>query len=102
MSKQPSTISFNTSLSRSPTPVAGYRVPATGSNTLSSFPLLEMCGPAFKDKDGKPIYVVSAILGNAVHPAKAGPHLIPPVRMSFGGVEKSHEGRYDLLPITSE
>lgn len=61
-----------------------------------------MCGPAFKDKDGKPIYVVSAILGNAVHPAKAGPHLTPPVRMSFGGVEKSHDGRYDLLPITSE
>jgi len=61
-----------------------------------------MCGPAFADKEGKPIYVCSAILGNAVHPGKAGPHLIPPVRISGGGKELGHDGRYDLLPITPE
>ena len=51
-------------------PVAGFRVPATGSKRMASFPLLEMCGPAFADCDGNPVYVCSAILGNAVHPGE--------------------------------
>lgn len=85
-----------------PPPVAGYRIPATGSLRHSSFPQLSLCGPAFRDFDQHPIYVCSAILGTAIHPAKAGPHLSPPVRMSFAGKEILHEGRFDLLPITPE
>lgn len=101
ISLQPSVMSLETT-ARSPPPVAGYRIPATGSLRHSSFPQLSMCGPAFKDFDSHPIYVCSAILGTAIHPAKAGPHLSPPVRMSFAGKEILHEGRYDLLPITPE
>ena len=101
LSKQPSTMSFGSTPSGQP-PIAGFRIPATGSATLDSFPVLDICGPAFKDKTGQPIYVCSAILGNSVHPAKCGPHLKPPVRWSFGGKEKTHDGRFDLVPITSE
>lgn len=101
VSKQPSTMSFGSAPSGQP-PVAGFRIPATGSATLASFPVLDICGPAFKDKTGQPVYVCSAILGTSVHPAKCGPHLDPPVRWSFGGKEKTHDGRFDLLPITSE
>lgn len=101
ISLQPSVLSLETT-AKSPPPVAGYRVPATGSLQHSSFPQLSMCGPAFKDFDDHPIYVCSAILGTAIHPAKAGPHLLPPVRMSFAGKEILHEGRFDLLPITPE
>lgn len=84
------------------TPVAGFRIPAIGSLKLASFPVLEMCGPAFADSDGNPVYVCSAILGSSVHPGKAGPHYMPPVRFSLAGKEVVHEGRYDLLPITDE
>lgn len=101
ISLQPSVMSLETT-SRSPPPVAGYRIPATGSLRHSSFPALSMCGPAFRDFDQHPIYVCSAILGTAIHPAKAGPQLSPPVRMSFAGKEILHEGRFDLLPITPE
>lgn len=61
-----------------------------------------MCGPALADLSGQPIYVVSAILGTSVHPGKAGPHLYPAVRISLGGYEVSHDGRFDLLPITPD
>lgn len=101
ISLQPSVLSLE-SASKGPPPVAGYRIPATGSLRHSSFPPLSMCGPAFKDFDEHPIYVCSAILGTAIHPAKAGPHLSPPVRISFAGKEILHEGRFDLLPITTE
>lgn len=100
-SLQPSVMSLETT-SQAPPPVAGYRVPATGSLRMSTFPQLSMCGPAFKDRNEQPIYVCSAILGTAIHPAKAGPHLSPPVRMTFAGKEILHEGRFDLLPITPE
>ena len=79
-SKQPSTLSIRTSSSSQPSvqtvtppalpPVAGFRVPATGDKRMASFPLLEMCGPAFADCDGNPVYVCSAILGKAVHPGQ--------------------------------
>lgn len=83
-SKQPSMLSLSSaarsqlsgtesdiSRSSSPiTPVAGFRIPATGSAQLSTFPLLEMCGPAFADLDGNPVYVCSAILGNTVQPGE--------------------------------
>lgn len=101
VSKPPSVMSFG-SVPQGQPPIAGFRIPATGSATLDSFPVLDICGPAFKDKTGQPVYVCSAILGNSVHPAKCGPHLQPPVRWSFGGKEKSHDGRFDLVPITSE
>lgn len=102
--KQPSVMSVQSSERQSDqqAPIAGFRIPASGSSTLSSFPLLQMCGPAFADTSGHPIYVVSAILGTSVHPGKAGPHLYPAVRISLGGFEVHHDGRFDLLPITSE
>ncbi|KAL7008892.1 hypothetical protein EMMF5_001639 [Cystobasidiomycetes sp. EMM_F5] len=103
-SSQPSVISFNTAVAqaRLSTPIAGFRIPANSNAEMPSFPILEMCGPAFADTSGHPTYVCSAILGNAVHPGKAGPHLAPPVRISFAGKEVNHSGRYDILPLTAE
>ncbi|KAH8926310.1 hypothetical protein BT69DRAFT_1010121 [Atractiella rhizophila] len=39
-----------------------------------------------------------ALSNSGVHPAKAAPHLRPPVRLAYGGRELEHNGRYDILP----
>jgi len=49
-----------------------------------------------------PVYVGSAILDDSVHPCKIAPSVHPPCRVAYGGTEKDHHGRYDLLPITSD
>ncbi|GAA5917914.1 hypothetical protein JCM5296_002098 [Sporobolomyces johnsonii] len=83
-------------------PPAGLRVPCLST---APFPGLDLTGPApFRDLDGSPVYVASALMGNSsVHPAKLvataqGPRCM----VSYGGAEKLHEGRYDILPITEQ
>ncbi|GAA6035419.1 hypothetical protein JCM8097_000246 [Rhodosporidiobolus ruineniae] len=82
------------------TPPAGLRVPCS---TQAAFPSTSTTGPApFQDCDGAPVYVASALVGtNAVHPCKyvAGRN---ECMISYGGAEKRHEGRFDVLPITPE
>jgi len=55
------------------------------------------------DADGKtPVFVGSAIFEDSVHPCKIVPSLRPPCRVAYGGTEREHHGRYDLLPISPE
>lgn len=62
------------------------------------------------DADGSPVYIGSALgsndprdpLHNTVHPCKIAPHLSPPCRVPYGGIEHGHTGRYDLLPIVAQ
>lgn len=49
-----------------------------------------------------PVYVGSAIFEDSVHPCKIAPSVHPSCRVAYGGTEKDHHGRYDLLPITAE
>jgi Protein of unknown function (DUF3421) len=81
-----------------------YRIPL-GTGTLG-FPELDKTGaPPFMDADGhSPVFMGSAIMQSSVHPCKIGPHLEPPsaCRVSYGGHEYEHHGRYDLLPFIPE
>ncbi|BGP20797.1 hypothetical protein JCM10213_008934 [Rhodosporidiobolus nylandii] len=79
-------------------PPAGLRIPCS---THSAPPSLDLSGPpAFTDKDGSPVWVASAIVGTtAVHPCKVA-RGIP--MYGYGGGERHHTGRYDILPITHE
>lgn len=82
-------------------PPSGFRL---ALDTASPFPEPRQAGqaPAY-DADGvSPIFIGSAILGNAVLPCKVGPHLSPPVSVAYGGGEHGHQGRYDLLPFLPE
>ncbi|GAA5882151.1 hypothetical protein JCM3774_002943 [Rhodotorula dairenensis] len=79
-------------------PPAGLRVPCS---TSTPFPQ-ELAGPApLRDLDGSPVWVASALFddGSAVHPCKIARGR---VMISYGGAERVHEGRYDILPITSD
>ncbi|GJN94746.1 hypothetical protein Rhopal_007838-T1 [Rhodotorula paludigena] len=78
------------------TPPAGLRVPCSTDQPVPNEALI---GSApFVDLDGSPVYVASAIMGaNAVHPCKVARGL---VMVAYGGGEKHHKGRYDILPIT--
>jgi len=49
-----------------------------------------------------PVYVGSAIFEDSVHPCKIAPSVHPSCRVAYGGVERDHHGRYDLLPITPD
>ncbi|TCD61113.1 hypothetical protein EIP91_009009, partial [Steccherinum ochraceum] len=56
--------------------------------------------PVAYEPDGHtPVFIGSAIMGNAVHPCKIVPTLVPPCRVPYGGAEHGHNGRYDLLPF---
>lgn len=72
-----------------PPPPSGFRIP---------LPSADLIGPPVHDK----VFVGSAIFDNSVHPCKIDFSLFPPCRVSFGGSEVCHYGRYELLPITSE
>jgi len=90
-------------------PPAGHRVPCSTENN-APMPSIESIGPApFNDLDGSPVYVVSALIMDqrtgsvqAVHPAKANARFTPPVRLSYGGREVLHQGRYDVLIVTPQ
>jgi len=49
-----------------------------------------------------PVFVGSAIFDDSVHPCKIAPSVRPPCRVPYGGTEREHLGRYDLLPITPD
>ena len=85
-------------------PPSGYRLPL-GRPGLA-FPGLDQTREApFTDRDGKsPVFLGSAIMedGEGVHPCKIAPNLPTPCRVPFGGREREHHGRYDLLPFVPE
>ncbi|GAA5946565.1 hypothetical protein JCM3775_002141 [Rhodotorula graminis] len=78
-------------------PPAGLRVPCTSGTPIDS----TVTGPPpFADLDGSPVFVASALLGGgrSVHPCKfARGHAM----YSYGGSEKQHQGRFDILPVTA-
>lgn len=96
-------------------PPSGYRIPlgmpaaaaaaAAGepsSSSYPSFPGIERTREApFTDADGRsPVFIGSALLQDSVHPCKIVPSIQnEPCRVSFGGGEVAHMGRYDLLPF---
>ncbi|KII89935.1 hypothetical protein PLICRDRAFT_108636 [Plicaturopsis crispa FD-325 SS-3] len=85
-----------------PPPPSGYRIPLTTSGT---FPPGHAAGiPPCVDADGhSPVFFGSALFERSVHPCKVAPHLAPtPCRVSYGGSETEHQGRYDLLPFIPE
>lgn len=49
-----------------------------------------------------PVFVGSAIFDDSVHPCKIVPSIRPPCRVPYGGTEREHHGRYDLLPVTPD
>ncbi|KAI0833514.1 hypothetical protein BC628DRAFT_1344074 [Trametes gibbosa] len=78
-------------------PPSGFRVPLSDA---APFPAAQAGPPACVDADGRtPVYLGSALLGNAVHPCKIVPSLNPPARVAYGGRELEHRGRFDLLPF---
>ncbi|GBE87996.1 hypothetical protein BKA93DRAFT_793193 [Sparassis latifolia] len=79
-------------------PSSGFRLALSTESALP--PPAQLGPPVAHDADGRsPIYLGSALLPNAVHPCKVGPHLSPPCRVPYGGAEREHHGRYDLLPF---
>lgn len=83
-------------------PPSGVRIPLS---TGQPFPPSAQAGaPPFRDLDGSPVYIGSALFENpsAVHPCKIAPNLHPPARVPYGGGEHEHNGRYDLLPFVPE
>ncbi|KAM0787247.1 hypothetical protein ACM66B_006483 [Microbotryomycetes sp. NB124-2] len=79
-------------------PAAGLRCPCTTGHVDN---VASLGQAPFVDLDGSPVYVVSALLegGKSVHPAK---YVRGQVMVSYGGAEFSHEGRFDVLPITQD
>jgi Protein of unknown function (DUF3421) len=89
-------------------PPSGYRIPlgipepSSSPSTPPSFPGIERTREApFTDADGKsPVFIGSALMQDSVHPCKIVPKIQNhPCRVSYGGTELAHEGRYDLLPF---
>jgi hypothetical protein len=82
-------------------PSSGFRIPLAPNTQFPPPP--QTREPACMDADGvSPVFVGSAIFNDSVHPCKIVPSLRPPCRVSYGGTELEHHGRYDLLPITPE
>lgn len=82
-------------------PPSGYRIPL-GIPSTPSFPGIERTREApFTDADGKsPVFIGSALLQDSVHPCKIVPKIQnEPCRVSYGGTEVAHRGRFDLLPF---
>ena len=91
-------------------PPSGYRIPlgmpavppSSPSSSYPSFPGIEKTREApFTDSDGRsPVFIGSALMQDSVHPCKIVPSFRnEPCRVSYGGREIAHEGRYDLLPF---
>ncbi|KAI9512027.1 hypothetical protein F5148DRAFT_974203 [Russula earlei] len=82
-------------------PPSGYRIPLSPE---IPFPGIERSrGAPFTDADGKsPVFVGSALMQYSVHPCKIAPNQPRPCYVSYGGVEITHQGRYDLLPFVPE
>lgn len=82
---------------------SGHRVPMSTESQLP-FPFAQIGAVAFYDADGtSPTYIGSAIMERSVQPCKVAPNLAPSVcRVTYGGVEIEHRGRYDILPTNNE
>ncbi|KAG9091417.1 hypothetical protein FRC07_011858 [Ceratobasidium sp. 392] len=79
---------------------SGHRIPCS---TDENIPEAVFETPTeFRDPEGQPVYVASAIMGDSVHPCKCVPNLEPPCRVPYGGEEHAHRGRYDILLVTNE
>ncbi|KAG6817348.1 hypothetical protein H0H87_009947 [Tephrocybe sp. NHM501043] len=91
----------NTTAVATAAPPSGYRVPLT---TTSPFPDPTVAGqPVCYEHDGlSPLFIGSALFENSVHPCKIGPHLQPFASVAYGGVERGHHGRFDLLPFVPQ
>ena len=72
---------------RPPPPLSGFRIKLPSADLVGS-PINGL------------VFVGSAIFENSVHPCKIDYSLYPPCRVSWGGSEVAHYGRYELLPIT--
>lgn len=78
-------------------PSSGFRIPL-GDNM--AFPMQQAGPPVVVDADGRtPVFIGSALFERAVHPCKIIPTFQPPARVAWGGGEREHRGRYDLLPF---
>ncbi|KAG9121577.1 hypothetical protein FRC07_002413 [Ceratobasidium sp. 392] len=78
------------------TGASGQRIPVS---TADAFPA-QAAGPyaPFVDSAGQPVYVGSALVdGSNVQPARITPS---GVFIAVNGAEVTHNGRYDLLPLT--
>ncbi|KLO07617.1 hypothetical protein SCHPADRAFT_909307 [Schizopora paradoxa] len=81
-------------------PPAGFRIPLERN---VPFPPREVaCDAPCRDLDGSPVYFGSALFASSVHPCKIAPHIDPPCRVPYGGGEREHRERYDLLPFTHD
>ncbi|KAF7327708.1 DUF3421 domain-containing protein [Mycena kentingensis (nom. inval.)] len=90
-------------------PASGFRIALNTSQAISKHDLERAGHAPFQDLGGEAIYIGSAIFTDAngnqksVHPGKIGPHLYPhPCSVPYGGGERSHQGRYDLLLFDPE
>ena len=83
-------------------PPSGYRIPL--SMPGPPFPGVERTREApFTDADGTSrVFIGSALMEYAVHPCKITPDEAYHCRVSYGGGEFQHNGRYDLLPFVPE
>ncbi|KAF5367503.1 hypothetical protein D9758_003680 [Tetrapyrgos nigripes] len=77
-------------------PSSGFRVPLM---TGSAFPHNQAGNPPFQDLDGSPVFIGSALFDKSVHPCKIAPNLGSVCLVAYGGGERAHDGRYDLLPF---
>jgi hypothetical protein len=68
------------------------------------FPGVERTREApFTDADGESrVFIGSALMEYSVHPCKITPDEAHHCRVSYGGGEFQHSGRYDLLPFVPE
>ena len=83
-------------------PPSGYRIPL--SIPGPPFPGVERTREApFTDADGESrVFIGSALMEYSVHPCKVTPDEAHHCRVSYGGGEFQHSGRYDLLPFVPE
>lgn len=78
-------------------PPSGYRIPLDYD---TPFPDQSITGlPPFYNADNSPMFLGSALLGSSVHPCRISPTKRPACTLGYGGIERLHNGRYDLLPF---
>lgn len=81
---------------------AGPRISLATDDAIPALNILH--NPPCADPEGQPVYLASALdFKGGVHPCKVAPHLRPGhCRVSYGGAEVVHQGRYELLPFSTE
>ncbi|KAF9500703.1 hypothetical protein BDN71DRAFT_1381516 [Pleurotus eryngii] len=81
---------------------AGPRISLATDDAIPALNIMH--NPPCADPEGQPVYLASALdFKGGVHPCKVAPHLRPGhCRVSYGGAEVVHQGRYELLPFSTE